>query len=65
MADLFQPGALVMLKSGGPAMTVVRYKDMAAGHLCECKWFNAQKVEVADFHDAELKAHQPASFGVL
>jgi uncharacterized protein YodC (DUF2158 family) len=70
MADQFQPGATVCLKSGGPRMTVVQYGDYQMhGHRCQCKWWDEKKKEFTTglFTDAELASDEGggASFDVV
>ena len=51
MADQFSDGAVVVLKSGGPEMTV-RWTDKAE---CYCEWFDGKKVVGATFTTAQLR----------
>ena len=60
MADGFKVGAVVMLKSGGPSMTIEGigdYSPMAsAGHdQAKCVWFEGNKRMEGVFELAALK----------
>ena len=57
MADEFQVGDTVALKSGGPAMTVA--ETSRDGHVW-CQWFGGRKLERGRFPVASL---QPAKAG--
>lgn len=53
MAENFQIGDTVKLKSGGPIMTITS-RGTESGHHCE--WFNAEgKVDRANFPAEALK----------
>jgi uncharacterized protein YodC (DUF2158 family) len=56
MADKFNPGGRVRLKSGGPVMTVVKYGDYSDGRKNLCRWYNESKkdFQVETFFDHEL-----------
>lgn len=52
VAEEFQPGDVVMLKSGGPAMTVTKTDDL----LADCIWFSDAKFPISDvFRKATIK----------
>jgi uncharacterized protein YodC (DUF2158 family) len=50
MAESFHIGDIVMLKSGGPAMTVD-----ATGEQVDCVWFAKEEKKSATFQAALLK----------
>lgn len=61
MAQGFQIGDLVQLKSGSPIMTIETVRGSATGQH-QCTWFVDNKVVVHKFHaDALEKAEKPAS----
>jgi uncharacterized protein YodC (DUF2158 family) len=57
MADAFQIGDTVRLKSGGPRMTVHHVgRDAASGApSVTCKWFFGSDPKQADFHPDTLE----------
>lgn len=56
MADAFEPGDLVQLKSGGPRMTVERIvKCTGPGEYLHCQWFSGEKLEMGDFDLTSVK----------
>ena len=58
MADQkFEVGAVVMLKSGGPKMTVMAYQKDYEKYLC--RWFDDSKKPYEDyFEEAALEADE-------
>lgn len=49
---LYQPGSLVVLRSGGPTMTV---EDVDYAHECRCAWLGrGAKLHRARFPEAAL-----------
>jgi len=57
----FKTGEAVVLNSGGPTMTVVRY-DPIDGDEVVCQWFYKEKLETKAFHQDVLRKHEPLSF---
>jgi len=56
MPEQLKPGDVVRLKSGGPAMTVVRLEnDSHKGLLVECDWFDGKKRIYDTFSASSLK----------
>ena len=56
VSTMFNPGDVVVLKSGGPEMTIFR---TVRGELRSyvCLWFgNGRKLEAGEFHAIVLKA---------
>lgn len=51
MADQISAGAVVVLKSGGPDMTV-RWVDKSE---CYCEWFDGSKATGGTFELAQLR----------
>lgn len=43
-----QPGAVVMLKSGGPEMTVLRVHEQEGYSLAACVWFDLNQKAVTE-----------------
>ena len=67
MTTTIEPGAIVVLKSGGPLMTVVRFeKDFetqAFTDIVVCSWFdNKGKLQYGKFPISSLKVEDPDSF---
>jgi len=55
---LFNPGDVVQLKSGGPAMTVDSIIDR--GKTIECTWFDEKRqLQHAQFSPAVLEPYEP------
>lgn len=54
----FKPGDAVVLNSGGPTMTVVRY-DPADGEEVVCQWFNKEKLDERAFHQDVIRLYEP------
>jgi uncharacterized protein YodC (DUF2158 family) len=59
-----KPGDLVVLKSGGPIMTLGRKsyeydKSVASLDLYRCHWFEGDFPQSADFFEEELVAYTP------
>ncbi len=48
MADSVKVGTTVQLNSGGPIMTVT-YLSRDDSNKCDCKWFEAGKLEQGTF----------------
>jgi len=57
----FKTGERVVLISGGPAMTVVKY-DPATGEEVVCQWFHNNKLEEKAFHQDVLEHPRPIKF---
>ena len=57
MAQKFQVGATVRLKSGGPTMTVDGYDGMTGKTVC--KWFVRTKFEKETFDEKSLAEVNP------
>jgi len=60
MAQPFEVGAVVMLKSGGPKMTIQDIGDFSLGGVAGhdqafCVWFEGSKRQEAAFEFATLK----------
>jgi uncharacterized protein YodC (DUF2158 family) len=56
MANQFKPGDVVVLRSGGPKMTVMRVgKDSFDAPSLLCVWFEGTKREEGRFHADALK----------
>jgi uncharacterized protein YodC (DUF2158 family) len=51
MAELFKPGNIVQLTSGGPKMTVDGYD----GSRVLCRWFAGSALKKADFSEKTLE----------
>lgn len=58
MAEKFEVGAVVQLKSGGPAMTVSSIEE--SGRY-RCVWFKGASREAANFEGHTLKPYAPPS----
>lgn len=58
MADKFKAGDIVMLKSGGPDMTVEKVNDQYGNEpsTYTCSWFAGAKDNKKMFTEAALKA---------
>jgi uncharacterized protein YodC (DUF2158 family) len=57
MAQQFQAGDTVQLKSGGPVMTVVEYGKYSVVEGYKCRWFDDKNNLKEDvFTEAESKA---------
>jgi len=56
----FKPGSVVVLLSGGPPMTVIKYE----GEEVICQWFNKQTREEKAFPQEALKIYV-APHGVI
>ena len=55
MSKQFKPGDLVVLKSGGPVMTVKEESEFMAGDiLVTCQWFSGKKLEGGQFSPDSL-----------
>lgn len=53
---VFKVGNLVVLKSGGPVMTV---EEVFGGDRIKCPWFSGKKLEDGYFAPASLQAAPP------
>ncbi|WP_431021805.1 DUF2158 domain-containing protein [Erwinia rhapontici] len=56
MAQSFENGQVVQLKSGGPLMTVVEYNEEYETY--HCQWFEKSKLEQANFTQPVLTAYE-------
>lgn len=56
-----EPGTVVWLKSGGPAMTVKSKTSKSSGYLWLCSWFVENKIEVKEhaFTVVQLTIEKP------
>ena len=61
MTQLFKIGDIVILKSGGPVMTVVRYEPSDSDEVV-CQWFYNNKLEEKAFHQNVLTKYVAPSF---
>ncbi len=62
MAQKFQPGDIVQLKSGGPAMTIAEVNtDSMTGRFRGyfCEWFKGASKERAHFSEDTLQPYVP------
>lgn len=57
----FKIGDRVVLNSGGPVMTVVKYEP-SDGEDVICQWFYSNKLEEKAFNQNVLRTYQPPSF---
>lgn len=57
MAAKFNPGDIVQLKSGGPAMTVAEENTYEKGEYI-CIWFKGASKERGSFHGDILKSYE-------
>ncbi|MGB8801159.1 MAG: DUF2158 domain-containing protein [Candidatus Acidiferrales bacterium] len=56
MAEQFAAGDIVVLKSGGPNMTISRFETLNNSQHAVCTWFTTDgKKEVSTFSVAALK----------
>lgn len=62
MANKFEDGSLVRLKSGGPVMTVDSYDDGDEKYICE--WFDNGKRNTALFRETSIEQYEP-SIGIF
>jgi len=53
MANQFQPGMVVQLKSGGPLMTISNYSQSQQQFVCQ--WFLEGEVKSAFFNPTSIK----------
>jgi uncharacterized protein YodC (DUF2158 family) len=62
MANTFKVGDAVMLKVGGPAMSVSKVIASVRGEgtTYRCQWFAGKKLDSGDFPPESLMAVQPA-----
>lgn len=64
MENEFKDGDIVVLKSGGPNMTVEVASTYMTGHVF-CSWFDAKgQVHEKQFQPEALKLAEPAKFGL-
>lgn len=54
----FKTGDRVVLSSGGPTMTAVRYEPSDSDEVV-CQWFYNNKLEEKAFHQDVLTPYQP------
>ncbi|SOT45109.1 YodC family protein [Burkholderia cenocepacia] len=59
MAQQFNIGDVVKLKSGGPAMTVSLVQAISGKIYVDCKWFAGAKAEASRFQPEMLVHHEP------
>ncbi len=57
MAGKFQPGDVVMVRSGGPSMTVDFWDDER--ELYVCTWFEKTKRQQSEFQETTLEKVPP------
>jgi len=57
----FKTGDRVVLSSGGPTMTVVRYEPSDSDEVV-CQWFYKDKLEEKAFHQDVLRPYEPPRF---
>ena len=55
----FKIGDVVKLKSGGPAMTVMKVDDFGTRTVIKCTWFAESKIERGDFPPEVLLSAPP------
>jgi uncharacterized protein YodC (DUF2158 family) len=55
----FKPGDLVVLKSGGPVMTVDSIDQLMGGFGIACVWFAGAKRETAYFKKESIEPAPP------
>ena len=58
MAQDFEPGNVVQLKTGGPAMNLVSigtYRSLGNSRGAQCVWFEKEKKQTGVFALANLK----------
>lgn len=62
----FSPGDIVILKSGGPDMTILSIDDVSESGTVyyACAWFAGKKKEHGRFPEASLREAGPAAKGV-
>lgn len=61
----FEPGDVVLLKSGGPLMTVNKVaKDMGGVEKVWCDWFEKTSLKHGTFSPASLEKYTEDSFSV-
>lgn len=63
MSDKFKPGEKVVLKSGGPVMTVHSFETNQAPigyrNSYRCQWFAGKKLESGFFAEESLETYTP------
>ena len=59
MPAKFTIGDIVVLKSGGPDMTICSVPERGASHY-GCQWFSGKKLEHGYFQAESLKVARPA-----
>jgi uncharacterized protein YodC (DUF2158 family) len=57
----FNAGDRVVLNSGGPTMTVLKYEPID-GEDVICQWFNNNKLEEKAFNQNVIRLYQPPQF---
>ena len=60
MSSKFTAGDLVVLKSGGPALTI---REISSNE-CNCVWFIAGELKSAWFDDATIEPKKAKKLGV-
>jgi uncharacterized protein YodC (DUF2158 family) len=60
MSIQIQAGDVVVLKSGGPNMTV----KWVQGTECYCEWFDGKKPMGSSFENSQLRKTEPEPFRV-
>lgn len=60
MSHVFKVGDIVLLKSGGPKMTVIEVGDIAGEPAVWCSWFDDKKQKKSEtFPPAALESAEP------
>lgn len=57
MSNEFKSGDIVVLKSGGPEMTVKTFTHSQQAYLCQ--WFAGKKLEQGNFKSESLSPSNP------
>jgi uncharacterized protein YodC (DUF2158 family) len=60
-AQKFKTGDRVVLKSGGPVMTVLKYEPLDGDEVI-CQWFQGSKLEEKAFHQDVLTPYSVRFF---
>jgi uncharacterized protein YodC (DUF2158 family) len=58
MSETFKDGDVVVLKSGGPKMSIAAFPNNVKGNLIRCTWFDQQEALKSDLFapDTLMKA---------